>query len=488
MKWLLIPLLLLATMRVDLFGVGIKSESPAITAQRRINCFVEKRQEQEKTLFALVGTPGLTAFVTTLGASPSRGMWPVNTLATPLVFSVHAGTLYSINNAGITAVIGTIGTTTGDVSMVDDGTFLTLVDGASGYTYNMVTPAGLNLITDGNFTASPKAVTWQDTYAIVASGATNQFQLSATGDPTTWPAVNIAFTQSSPGALRNIIADHSTLIPFADVATEFWQDQGTIGLPYAPIPGSAQEFGLAAAFSLSKYDNSLAGLFQNRMGGPNVSRMSGFRLEKISSHDLDEILQGYTTVSDAEAFAYLLGGHPMYQISFPTPLKSWLYDGYSKAWSELQDTNGSRHWSQKFANFQNKLLVSDYRNGNIYKIDGSSYTDNGSNIGMEVWSKHIWNDDKYISIHQVQIDMEQGVGSATGQGVNPQIDLQVSKDGGNSFTSVGFASIGKVGEYTTRVVWSTLGAARDWVLKLRVTDPVKRVITGARAEIVGGNF
>ncbi len=45
MKWLLIPLLLIAAMRVDLFGLGIKSESPAITAQRRINCYVERRQE-----------------------------------------------------------------------------------------------------------------------------------------------------------------------------------------------------------------------------------------------------------------------------------------------------------------------------------------------------------------------------------------------------------------------------------------------------------
>jgi hypothetical protein len=488
MKWLLIPLLLLATMRVDLFGVGTKSESPAITAQRRINCFVERRQEREKTTFALVGTPGLTAFCTTIGASPSRGMWPVNTLATPLVFTVHAGTLYSINNAGVTAVIGAIGTTTGDVSMVDNGTFLVLVDGAAGYSYNMVTPAGLNLITDGNFTTSPKAVTWQDTYFIVSSGATNQFQLSAQGDPTTWPAVNIAFTQSSPGALQNIIADHSTLIPFSDVNTEFWQDQGTIGLPYAPIPGSAQEFGLAAPFSLAKYDNSLAGLFHNRMGGPNVSRMSGFRLQKISDEDIDYLLQSYATVSDAEGYAYQYGTHPMYQINFPTPLKTLLYDGFSKVWSELQDTNGSRHWGQKFANFQNKLLVSDYRNGNIYRLDGTNYTDNGANVGMEVWSKHIWQDDKYIGIQQVQIDMQQGVGTATGQGANPQIELDVSRDGGNSFYSVGFASVGPAGDYTQRVMWTSLGTARDWVLKLRITDPVFRVITGARAELVMGTF
>lgn len=475
-------------MRVDLFGVGIKSESPAITAQRRVNCFVERRQEQDKTLFALVGSPNLTSFCTTIGALPSRGMWPVNTLPTPLTFTVHGGTLYSLNNAGLATVIGTIGTTTGNVSMADDGTFLVLVDGSKGYVYNMMVPAGLNPIVDGNFTTTPTTVTWQDTYFIVSSGATNQFQLSKNADPTTWPAVQIAFTGSAPGALKASLADHSVLLNFGDVYAEFWQDTGSPDLPYAVIPGSAQEFGLAAAFSLCKYDNSVAGLFQNRMGGPNVSRMAGFRLDKISSHDLDEILQTYATVSDAVGFGYLLGGHPMYQISFPTVMKSWLFDGFSKAWSELQDTNGSRHWAHKFANFQNKLLVSDYRNGNIYKLDPTTYTDNGSMVAMEVTSKHIWNDDKYIGIQQIEIDIEAGVGTATGQGANPQMDLQVSDDGGNTFTSIGYSSIGPVGQYTTRAVWSGLGAAQDWVLRLRITDPVKRVVTGARAEIIGGAF
>ena len=42
--------------------------------------------------------------------------------------------------------------------MADDGKFLVLVDGTNGWVYNMITPAGLNKITDGNFTTSPKTV------------------------------------------------------------------------------------------------------------------------------------------------------------------------------------------------------------------------------------------------------------------------------------------------------------------------------------------
>ena len=132
--------------------------------------------------------------------------------------------------------------------------------------------------------------------------------------------------------------------------------------------------------------------------------------------------------------------------------------------------------------------MSDRRNGNIYQLDDLTYSDNGSSIPMELWTRHSWNDDKDIGIQQVQIDVEGGVGLVTGQGVNPVYDLQVSKDGGNSFYSVGYSSVGAIGQFTQRLIWNTLGAARDWVLKLRITDPVKRIITGASAEITNARF
>jgi len=479
-------------MRVQLYGIGIKGKSPSIDAQRRINCYLEPQQAgEDKVRMALIGTPGLTAFSTSIGGNPSRGMWAVNTLATPLLFTVHGNTLYSVNNASIVSNIGTILTSSGDVSMVDDGTFLVLVDGTNGWVYNMITPAGLNKITDGNFTATPKTVTWQDNYFIVTANTGRQFQLSQISpsvDPTVWPAVQINFTGSGPSQIQAGLADHSILELFTAETTEFWQDAGNPDFPYASLPGTAQEYGLTSAWSLCKYDNSLAGLFKNKMGESNISKTSGFNLHKLSTPELDFTLNGYSNVADAEGFGYMLGGHPMLQMGFPSAGNTWEFDGLSKAWGERQATDGTRYWAHKFANFQNKRLVSDYRNGNIYKIDNTVFTDNGSSIPMEVWSKHIWNDDKYLTIPQLQVDVESGVGLTSGQGVNPQLMLEVSKDGGQTFTAVSWSSMGAIGQYTQRVIWRRLGRARDWILKLRITDPVKRVLTGASAEIIGGTF
>lgn len=474
-------------MRVELFGIGQTGDTPAVTAQSRVNCYTEIQQDQDRTRMALIGTPGKTLFKS-MGLPPSRGMWAVNTLATPLFFTVHSGTLYSVNAAGTATSIGMLQTTTGDVSIVDNGTHLVLVDGTKGYYYNMVTPGALTAISDGNFTSTPTTITWQDTYFVVTAGADNQWQLSDGEDPATWPAININFTGAAPGALQAGIADHSVVNLFGDVYAEFWQHTGTADFPYAPIPGSSKEFGLASPWSLFKYDNSLAGLFQNRMGGVNVSRLEGFNLRRLSNFELEDIITQYENVDDCVAFAFMVGGHPLAQFNFPSADATWLYDSTQKTWCQMKDAAGSRDWGNKFCNFQGMLLASDYRNGNIYQIDVDSYTNNGEILPMEVTSKHIWNDDKFIGISWIQVDIQSGVGTVTGQGEDPQVMLFISKDGGNTFVETAWAGMGKVGEYTKRVIWRDLGGAHDWVLRLRITDPVKRVITGCSADIQNGPF
>jgi hypothetical protein len=43
--------------------------------------------------------------------------------------------------------------------------------------------------------------------------------------------------------------------------------------------------------------------------------------------------------------------------------------------------------------------------------------------------------------------------------------------------------MGKIGAYRTRAIWRRLGQSRDRVYELVVTDPVKRVIVDAWADV-----
>jgi hypothetical protein len=62
--------------------------------------------------------------------------------------------------------------------------------------------------------------------------------------------------------------------------------------------------------------------------------------------------------------------------------------------------------------------------------------------------------------------------------------LQVSTDGGHTWGTEQWTTIGAIGNYTSRAVWRRVsGIARDVVFKFRITDPVKRAIYGASIQI-----
>lgn len=457
---------------MELFGIGQYGKSLNVTAQERLNCYIEVQPGDDRSKVAIYGTPGLTLF-TSFGDTPIRGEYPRG----DFVYVVHRGTFYEINNAGVKTARGTIGTTSGRVYMADNGTQLMLTDGVLGYIYNFNTLVFVQ-ITDVDFPGAA-TVTWQDSYFIVNQPNSQRFYISAINDGLTWDALDFASAESNPDNIVAVASDNSNLYLFGAVSTEFWTNTGAADFPFARISGGATEWGCAAVNSIVKYDNSLAFLAKNRMGQVIVARMNGYLPQRISTPELEYIINNYSTVADATSFAYMLGGHPMLQISFPTGGESWLYDGLSQCWSKLQSNGLTRHRAEIGCNYINKILVTDYANGNMYRLDQLAFTDNGDPIAMELISRHIAQEDIRITIDSIQLDMETGIGLAVGQGANPQIMMSVSKDGGHTFGTEQWVTIGAIGNYKTRAIWRRQGQARDWTFKFRITDPIKRVIFGS---------
>lgn len=67
-------------------------------------------------------------------------------------------------------------------------------------------------------------------------------------------------------------------------------------------------------------------------------------------------------------------------------------------------------------------------------------------------------------------------------GVDPQIMLRCSNDGGKTWGPEVWRSTGKAGEYSRRVGWNRLGSGRRRVFEVVMTDPVLWRITGCYLE------
>lgn len=398
------------------------------------------------------------------------------------IFFVHRGTLWEVNNTGLQTNRGTLNTSSGRVDMAYNGSQIGIVDGTNMYCYTVATTAFM-VVTSGLF-ANPISITYQDSYFICNFRNSQRFQISAQNDGTTWDALDFASAEAAPDRVVRVLDDHGEIVLCGETTIEYWGNSGAQDFPYSNIRGATSEFGLAAPWSLTKFNDSLAGLMKNRMGQVQVMMAVGHSLQKISSFELDSIINGYVSVADATAFSYLLGGHPMYQINFPSAGKSWLYDGSTQMWSPLETgLDGQRHLAEICIDYLNKPRVTDYANGNVYILDANAYTDNGTPIARELIGKHLMKDYKKTEVFRLQVDFETGVGLVSGQGSDPQAMLQVSKDNGHTWGNEMWTTAGQIGTYLTRVIWRRLGTARDWLFKFRITDPVKVVITGASVDV-----
>ena len=114
-------------MRYPLFGIGLQGKSSAVTAQNRINMYLEYRKENDKTQIAAYGTAG-AILTTTYGDTPIRGMLGLG----DFIYKVHRGTFWEENNAGVKINRGTLLTTTGRCSLVDNGNVIQILDGNFG--------------------------------------------------------------------------------------------------------------------------------------------------------------------------------------------------------------------------------------------------------------------------------------------------------------------------------------------------------------------
>lgn len=467
-------------MEYPLFGIGLQGKSPNVTAQIHQNLYFEFQPAGDRTSVAVYGTPGLETFVN-LGANPTRGMLPVN----DLIYIVNQGVFYEINSAGTVTARGMLLTGGGLVSMAYNGTQVMIVDGIYGYIYTVGSMTFVE-ITDGDFPENPGTVTYQDTYFVVSQSTTGRFYISASGDGLSWDALDFASAEGSPDNLIRVVSDHGEIVLFGGSSIEFFGNSGAQDFPYVRVQAANLEWGLAAKNSVAKFDNSLVFLAKNTLGEVVVTRMNGYQPQRISNFELEYLINSYSVVSDAVAFAYMLGGHPMYQINFPTAEKSWLYDGATNLWSPVTYGVDGRHRAQCYAFFAGMRLVSDYENGNIYKLDSNVYSDNGVAIRRVLRGRHVTQDDKWLAIDRLQLVMETGVGLSIGQGDFPQAMLRWSRDGGHTWSNEVFSTIGKIGEYDARCMWSRLGRSRDWTFEIAFSDPVKIAIVGANITLRPG--
>lgn len=473
--------------------VGPAYSAPSIyqDAQELINWFVEvdiAKSEQERGYMTLYPTEGLT-LLATIGSGPVRALYVPPGGST--IFIVSGTGLYKSTALGSNAtLVGTLSSGTGPVSITDNGLVIYLVDGANRYSYNLSNGTFTTLPnSDGAFQGATRA-DYVDDYIVYNNPNTIQWGCTNALSNVS-SALNFSSKDSSSDNLVTLIADHRQVLLIGENTTEQWINAGTFPFPFQRIPGASMQHGCIAPFSVTLFGESTAWLARDPAGGPVVIQMFGYHPIRISNHAVENDISG-GVLNDAIAFRYRYRGHEFYFLTFPTQDKTWVYDLEMKEWHKRAWRDSfnvlHRHRANCFANFQNKNIVGDWQNGNVYSLDPTNYTDNGAAILRIRRAPHVTQELDRVYHTSFQVQFEPGVGLATGQGSNPQCMLRWSNDGGSTYTQIYFLTIGKAGQYAHRAYKKQLGLARDRIYEVSVSDPINAVIVSAEIEIEKGDY
>lgn len=473
-------------MKFPFVGGSYKARSSFVDSSETINLYPElsNKTQTSKAIAALYGCPGLKLWGNCAGGT-IRGLHRFSATQSVIVSGMN---VYLVTTGAVSQLVGTIDNDTTPAMMDNNGIVIMIVTGAFGY---FLDPVALTVtqIVNTAFQGADN-VQFIDGYFCFNHPQTGQFQITGLYSENI-DALDFATAEGYPDNLLSIIVDHREIWLFGELTTEIWQDTGNVLFPFAPIAGAFIEMGTAAKFSPVKMDDTVYWLAADKHGKGTIQKANGYQPVRVSNHAIEYAINQYSRIDDAIGYSYQQEGHNFYMLTFPTANVTWCYDSASDEWHKraYRDPNTAllgRHLSQNHMAFAGLNLVGDYSNGNVYQLDLNTYTDNGAIMPAIRQTPYMYADGRWMFFKRLYIDMEVGVGLVTGE--DPQIMLNWSDDGGQTFDNEIQSSAGKVGERTLRQTFNRLGKSRGRVWRITITDPVKRVLIGADAIYSEGQF
>jgi len=475
--------------RIELVSTPYDGKSVIASGQECVNLYAEinDKDPQAPARVTYYPLPGSTLYANPNFERGARGSYRTS-IGT--AYYVVGQNVYFLNSSGILVFIGAIADRPSQIIFADNGIVCVMVDGVNGYVIDLQTNA-LGIITDPNFYGA-SFVAQLDTFFIFNYPGTNLWYISTSNADYTllttvgaFDPLDIAAKSGFNDPIVGIVTVHGELWLIGDLTTEVWIGTGAADFYFQRQQGAYINHGCAAQYSIATIDVLVCFIMQDQQGNGIIVQGQGYDVSEISTPRVVSEIKKYSTLSDAIGFCFQIEDHAYYALVFPTASKGWLYDFKTKQWCEWNwiDNNGNflrpRGTCSMFVN--GVVLVGDWENGRLLKLDPNIYTDDEQPL---VWVRtfpHTVIDNKKVSYTTFEADIQPG--TIADQEAAPLIDLSWSDNKGVSYGNPVSASMGRTGEYFTVPTWNRLGQARDRVFKLRSSADALQSLNGAFVEI-----
>lgn len=445
-------------------------------AGRLINCYAEPMGDGARDPYVIHRVPGLNTF----GTSARTG-YRGGTIVANVFYAAFNGKLEKWSSTGGAS------TNVGNLTGTKKGFFAS---------NNASTPDNVFVDPDGNiatFTSaavtnsfdsdlpSVNSVTQLDGYIIFTTGSS---QIWATGlNAVTVDALSFTTDQTSGGLLRGITWA-GRLIAFGRKTTGVYSDAGTSPFPLAKVTTIPR--GIAGPYCVAGFEDNFS-RGPHFVGDDNkVYRLDGITPTPVSPPDLDGLIEAVSDKTTLEMSAYISRGHGMIELSCPS--WTWVLNTSTGWWHEKTKYLGLRSRVAGTVYAFNKWLSGDIDSGNIVEVTNSSHLDIDKPIETHVWSKPIQKFPAQIRVPSIWIDIVVGVGDSTGSdpiATDPDIEIDWSDDGGETFSTPRVCKIGRQSLGKTRVRINQCGRSKSQgrIVRIKQSSPVHFGLMGGEMAV-----
>lgn len=431
--------------QLEFFGQSAQdSDNIATNPARLVNLYREPSPTGGRSGAVLKSVLGLQAFASVSGVFTRALETVENSL-----YAVISGQLYQISAAGVATALGAIADDE-DTTISGNNGAVTVVANGQYYLWNASTLTNPTAGAFSNFGSHD----YIGNYTVITEKNGRRFQWSDIADASDLPGLNFSTADGRDDNLIRPFAINGVLYLFKETSHEVWYVTGNSGASaFERQAGGVVDIGLKAHNLICRLPG--AAFF---VGDDNKAHIVAGQVQPVS---IPAVETNIKTKNPRSCFTYEDEGHTFCVITY-RDAPADVYDLSTGEWHERAEGVLLTPWTATCSAKFGREWYCGRDDGKVLKF-AQIGTDDGGALVREATSRTLYQDGQRFSVSQLELFPRQGFQDAT-------IELEISRDGGLTWTPPKPRTIGPIGNYGGRVIWRSLGQCRQITARARFSE------------------